>query len=251
MLSIWPRGSRLTHINPNATKCRQTVLMSRNSCAQIASELRVFDGVSARRVDAAVRRARVLDLKAGEALVHRGEPLPGLCAVASGSIKLTMSAPARNERVLRLVAAGESFGESAALRAAASPFDAVAVVPAQVLCIPLEAIDTLVRDDRRFARNLIDCLAEQGVRLAYGLQAEMLQRAPQRLAAYLCSLPGEKEPAGMRIRLPVSKTLLAGLLGVKKETLSRLLRDFVDRRLIAVARREITILDRAGLEALE
>lgn len=225
--------------------------MSRNPCAQIASKLRVFEGVSARRIGAAVRRARVLDLRPGEALVHRGEPLPGLCAVASGSLKLSMSAPARNERVLRLVPPGESFGESVALRAAPSPFDAVAVGAARVLCIPVDSIDALVREDRRFARNLIDRLAEQSVRLACGLQMEMLQRAPQRLAAYLCSLPGEMEPAGMRIRLPVSKTLLAGLLGVKKETLSRLLRDFADRHLIAVARRDITLLDRAGLEALE
>lgn len=225
--------------------------MSRSLCAQVAAGLQVFRGVSGRRIGAAVRRARVLDLRPGDALVRRGEPLPGLCAVASGSLKLSMSAPARNERVLRLVAAGESFGESAALREAPSPFDAVAVVPAQVLCIPLEAIDALVREDRRFARNLIDRLAEQGVRLAAGMQAEMLQRAPQRLAAYLCSLPGEREAVGLRIRLPVSKTLVAALLGVKKETLSRLLRDFADRHLIAVARRDITILDRVGLEALE
>jgi CRP-like cAMP-binding protein len=49
------------------------------------------------------------------------------------------------------------------------------------------------------------------------------------------------------VRLPVSKTVVAGILGVKKETLSRLLRDLSERRLIAVSRRDITILDRAQL----
>ena len=53
-----------------------------------------------------------------------------------------------------------------------------------------------------------------------------------------------------RVSLPVSKTVVAGMLGVKKETLSRLLRDLSDRRLIAVSRREITILDRARLEGV-
>jgi CRP-like cAMP-binding protein len=225
--------------------------MSRSLSASLAAQLEVFRGVSDRRISAVARGARVLELRPGEALVRRGEPLPGLCAVASGSLKLSMSAPGRNERVLRLVPAGETFGESATLRAAPSPFDALAVAPSRVLCIPLETIETLMEEDRRFARNLIDRLAEQGVRLARGMQAEILQRAPQRLAAYLCSLAPADEGADARIRLPVSKTLVAALLGVKKETLSRLLRDFAERGLIAVARREITILDRAGLEALE
>ena len=225
--------------------------MSRSLCARIAAQLPVFHGVSERRVHAAVRRAQLRELQSGEALVRRGAPLPGLCAVASGSLKLSMSAPGRNERILRLVPPGETFGESAALRAVPSPFDALAVAPSQVLCIPLEAIETLMEEDRRFSRNLIDRLAEQGVRLASGIQAEILQRAPQRLAAYLCSLAPEDGAADACIRLPVSKTLVAALLGVKKETLSRLLRDFAERRLIAVARREITILDRPGLEALE
>lgn len=225
--------------------------MGRNSFAEIARGLAVFRGVSERRIAAAVRGARVLDLRPNAAVVHRGEPLPGLCAVASGSLKLSLSARPGNERVLRLVAAGESFGEPAALCKVPSPFDAVAVVPTQVLCIPVQAIEALVRDDRRFARNLIDRLAEQGVRLASGLQAELLQRAPQRLASYLCSLAAAEQTGECRVRLPVSKTLVAGLLGVKKETLSRLLRDFAERRLIAVSRREITILDRAGLEGVE
>ena len=225
--------------------------MGRSLCARIAAPLGVFRGVSERRVNAAARNARVLELRPGEALVRRGEPLPGLCAVTSGSLKLSISAPGRHERVLRLVPCGETFGESATLRGVPSPFDALAVERCQVLCIPLEAVETLMEEDRRFSRNLIDRLAEQGVRLASGMQAEILQRAPQRLAAYLCSLAPQEGAPDARIRLPVSKTLVAALLGVKKETLSRLLRDFAERRLISVARREITILDRAGLEALE
>ena len=43
------------------------------------------------------------------------QKLPGLCAVASGSLKLSVWARPRAERVLGLVAAGESFGEAAAL----------------------------------------------------------------------------------------------------------------------------------------
>jgi CRP-like cAMP-binding protein len=49
----------------------------------------------------------------------------------------------------------------------------------------------------------------------------------------------------------VSKTVVAALVGVKKETLSRLLRDLSERRLIEVSRRDITILDREQLAGIK
>jgi CRP-like cAMP-binding protein len=52
------------------------------------------------------------------------------------------------------------------------------------------------------------------------------------------------------VRLPVSKTLVAARLGVKKETLSRLLRQFAAEGVIEVSRREISILDREALVKL-
>ncbi|HEY7238834.1 MAG TPA: Crp/Fnr family transcriptional regulator [Burkholderiales bacterium] len=224
--------------------------MSRNPCVDIARRLALFRGVSERRIGAATRDARLVSLRSGDALVRRGEALPGLCALAAGSLKLTVSVRPRDERVLGLIAAGESFGEAAAVRDAPAPFDAVAVTDAQVLAIPLEAIELLVRRDAAFARNLLDRLAAEILGLLAGIEAGMLQRAPQRLASYLCTLAGSAGASVRRVSLPVSKTVVAAMLGMKKETLSRLLRDLSERRLIAVSRREITILDRARLEGV-
>jgi CRP-like cAMP-binding protein len=124
------------------------------------------------------------------------------------------------------------------------------VTDAKVLAIPVDAIELLLQRDTAFARNLLDRLAAEILRLLAGIEAGMLQRAPQRLASYLCTLAGSDGAAARRVSLPVSKTVVAAMLGVKKETLSRLLRDLSERRVIAVSRREITILDRARLEGV-
>jgi len=225
--------------------------VTRNPCVRIASGLALFRGVSERRIVSASREARLVQLDAGEALVRRGGKLPGLCAVASGSLKLCVWARPRAERVLGLVAAGESFGEGAVLAGAPAPFDAVAVTEAQVLAIPVDALELLLRVDRTFARNLVERLAGEVLHLLADIEAGMLQRAPQRLASYLCSLSGTGDPLGWRVRLPVSKTVVAGIVGVKKETLSRLLRDLSERHLIAVSRRDITIFDREQLAGIK
>jgi Mn-dependent DtxR family transcriptional regulator len=52
------------------------------------------------------------------------------------------------------------------------------------------------------------------------------------------------------VRLPVSKTLVAARLGVKKETLSRLLHQLAADGVIAVERRDVRILDAARLSSV-
>jgi CRP-like cAMP-binding protein len=84
--------------------------------------------------------------------------------------------------------------------------------------------------------------------------AEMERRmlpSLQRLAAYLDSIaePGAA-PGAWVARLPVSKTLVAARLDMKKETLSRLLHELAERGTISVSRRVITILDRERLASL-
>jgi CRP-like cAMP-binding protein len=51
------------------------------------------------------------------------------------------------------------------------------------------------------------------------------------------------------VDLPLSKTVIAARLGMKKETLSRLLHQFAADGIIDVRRREIAILDRRRLGA--
>src|SRR4029077_738682 len=69
-------------------------------------------------------------------------------------------------------------------------------------------------------------------------------RSAQRLAAYLDSIAEPaRDAARLAPRLAVSKTLLAARLGIKKETLSRLLREFASDGLIEVSGRTIAIRD--------
>jgi len=79
-----------------------------------------------------------------------------------------------------------------------------------------------------------------------------MQPSRQRLAAYLNSIAAPADaPGAWEARLPVSKTLLAARLDIKKETLSRLLRQLAEDGVISVARRVITVHDRKRLASLD
>ena len=212
------------------------------------AKLALFRGVPLPDVARVARQARVQRVPDGEALVRRGGQLPGLCVLTSGALKFALPVPERSERVLGLVSGCGTFGEAAALLRRPSSLDIVALADSALLVLPLPAVESLAAATPRFARNLLELLAGRALELQAELEAGVLQRAPQRLAAYLASLApagAGQEPA--TFELPVSKTLLAAILGIKKETLSRLLRDLVERGVIAVSRRRVTVIDRDRL----
>ena len=163
-------------------------------------------------------------------------------------LKLALHRSDGAERVVRFVGHGESFGEASALLGRPSAVDASALADSVVAVISASSLRALMGRDAGFARRMADLLAARMLHLLTEVEASELRPAGERLAAYLLDLA---EPQGDRgsltACLPATKTLVAARLGMKKETLSRLLHDLAARHLIEVSRREISILDRAGL----
>ena len=149
--------------------------------------------------------------------------------------------------VLRLLKPGDTFAEAPAVLGQASRVDALALADTVLVMVATPCILALLQRDTRFGRNLAKLLAERTRELMAELEGAM-QPSAWRLATYLDAIaqPGEL-PGTWAARLPVSKTLLAARLGMKKETLSRLLRQFARSGIISVSQRHITILDRERL----
>ena len=196
--------------------------------------------------------ARLLDevtihrLKRGNAILRRGEQAESVFGVAQGQLKLALRGDSGEEKLLRIVAPGETFGESLVFAPRPSPVDAVALNDALVVAFPAMRIHELVESDPQFARAALAGLAEGMHHLVEEIEAGTLLTARQRIASYLVALA----KGASRVRLPVTKTLVASQLGVTKETFSRLLREFADRGLILVEKRDIVLHDRARLEAI-
>jgi CRP-like cAMP-binding protein len=202
-------------------------------------------GMSAAHAAALARHAKAHHARRGEIIARRSAPLAGIYALDAGTVKLSLRGPDGEERVLRIVSAVDSFGEPTALLGKPCQYDAYALTDVRYAVVPSSAIFTLVESDKRFARRVVITLAERSFMILHEFTAATTQRGAQRLASYLESLA--RQQAKSCIQLPVSKTVVAALLGMKKETLSRLLHQFAADGIISVARREISILDAGNL----
>jgi CRP-like cAMP-binding protein len=186
----------------------------------------------------------------GQRVVRRGERVPSLYAVAFGNVKTCLPQNGGSEMVLGLLGPGATFGKSAVLLDRPAQVDVVALDDTMLVAVRAACVVALVERNLRFSRNLARALAERNHVLVAELETSRL-RSAQRLAAYLDSIAQPAaQPGTWAARLAVSKTLLASRLGIKKETLSRLLRELAGGGLIDVAGREITIRDRLGLQRL-
>ncbi|MEW6690133.1 MAG: Crp/Fnr family transcriptional regulator [Pseudomonadota bacterium] len=215
------------------------------------SNLPLFRDIPQRSIAQIAAQSRTQRIRRGAALARKGEKLPGVVAMAYGSLKLALRRTGGDEKVVRFLGPNETFGEASILLDRPSPVDAVALADSMLGIIPAAPLQRLLENDSAFARNLVRILGARFLDLLGEVEATVQQNGVQRLAHYLDSLA---EPNGDAeswiVRLPANKTTIAARLGVTKETMSRLLRELTNRELITVSRREIMIRDRARLAQL-
>jgi CRP-like cAMP-binding protein len=217
----------------------------------VISKLPTFRQLSGMSLAMLANHSVLSEVHRGAAIVARGEPIRGVIALAYGSAKLSLRRASGEEKVVRLLGPGEHFGLASAILDKPCPVDLVALQNCLVVTIPPGPVLRLMEQDTGFARAVARAMAERMLELVAELETSLQQTGLQRLA---CFLDSRAEPNGQAgtwvVHLPATKTTIAARLGVKKETLSRMLRELASRSLIAVAGPEIAILDRAGLMQL-
>lgn len=215
----------------------------------VLSNVALFRALGQRRIAELAPRARAIQLRRGAMICERGSCLPGLYAIGYGQVKLAFRGDAE-ERVTRIATGSETFGLAAAILGRPTLYEAAALEDSLVIMVPTATLLQMVENDPRFARTVILELAERTLTLLAEVESGALHGGVQRLAAYLDALAGNPVNGACTVRLPTTKTVIAARLGIKKETLSRLLRGLAQKGLIAVEQREIEILDRRRLAAL-
>lgn len=217
----------------------------------VIASLPAFRQLSRKDLDTLANHSQLRESRRGAVIVGRGERMPGVIALAYGTAKLALRRANGDEKVVRLLGPGENFGLAATLLDRPCPVHLVALSNSLVATIPPVPLLRLMEQDIGFARGVARALAERVLQLVGELEASVQQSGLQRLACYLDSLAEPNgQPGSWIARLPTTKTTIAARLGIKKETLSRMLRELASRGLIAVSGPQVDILDRAGLAGL-
>jgi CRP-like cAMP-binding protein len=188
---------------------------------------------------------------AGTVLFRRGDPCDGFHVIVLGRVKLALLTAAGAEKVVEILAPGQSFGEAVMFIGRPHNLFAQALADSLLLHVGRSATLEAVAGNAGFARCMIDELAQRQCRLVADIEAYTLKSATERVIGYLLAALAEAPCPGQPadVVLAASKSVLASRLNITREHFSRILHELSLAGLIRVSGRNIHILDPAGLRA--
>ena len=186
------------------------------------------------------------EYRKGQLIFTEGEVSRGFCVLAAGTVKIYRLGPDGRERIIHVVAAGDSFAE-AAMFMTAYPATVEALSATTVLWIEKNGFKQLLGHDSKLSFKIIGALVQRLNHLRNVLTDLTLKEVPARFASYVLSLPAQP---GQPIRSNISKTTLAQMLGTTKETFSRLLARLSQHRVLTYRGNLIRVGNRTRLEKI-
>jgi len=213
---------------------------------ELLRSVTLFAGVNEQTLARLARRLQRRTYRRNEVIFHRGDPAGAIHLIRSGRVKVTLPSEEGDETVLTLMGAGECFGEIAALDGEPRSATLTAVEPTETLALLREDLLACVREEPDLALALIQTLAARVRRTDAWLEDAYFQDLDTRLARRLVQLAddqGKATPDGIEVAFPLTQSDLAGMLGVTRVSVNRLLGTYQDDRLLRLNRGSFTVLN--------
>jgi CRP/FNR family cyclic AMP-dependent transcriptional regulator len=214
-----------------------------------------FGGLPLRERRALLAATELLRLRPGEMLFRQGDKVsPGTGAffgLVQGRFKISSLREDGKEAILVVLEAGNWFGEISLIDQQPRTHDATAMGAAEVLALPRPAFDQLMRR-QPFSQAICRMLAAR-TRSLFGMVEDATLRSTRvRVARRLLLLSrGDATQArDARPAVPVSQEVLAMMLGITRQTLSKELQALSAQGAISLGYGRIAIEAPALLERL-
>jgi len=200
------------------------------------------------RVDALICGAR--KVTRGETLYRQGDVFRNLYAIKGGAFKTVVALRDGREQITGFHIAGEPLGLDG-IHAGEHTADAVALEDGMLCIMPYGRLERLCGEVRPMQRHLHRLMSGEIVRSTQLMALLGSMRAEERVSAFLLNLSERlraRRHAHLEFKLRMSREEIGSYLGMKLETVSRILSRFQSEQLIAVRGKQIRILDAQRLQ---
>ncbi|MGD2136214.1 MAG: Crp/Fnr family transcriptional regulator [Gemmatimonadales bacterium] len=194
------------------------------------------------------RAAREKSYPKGSVILFEDDPGDALYVVLTGQVKVVLIGEDGREVILSMLKEGDFFGEMSLIDDQPRSAHVIAVDDSNLLVLRREDFRACLEESPRIALGLLQALSRRLRRADDKIGGLVLLDVNGRVARLLIELADEHD--GRIIPRKVTHHTIAQMIGSSRETVSRTIRDFAERGLIEVSRKDITVLDRGRLEDL-
>jgi CRP/FNR family transcriptional regulator, cyclic AMP receptor protein len=193
------------------------------------------------------RRAPVRQFVAGSSIYAPQHGDDVMFMINEGQVQLYQLDKSGKMLTQAILEAGTLFGEMAALGQSMHANFAQALTPCTLCVMTTGDVHDLLLSDLRISNRLLQTVGKRLVDTQRQLSILTLKRVPSRLAWALRSL----SRSGNTSKIVVTHAILASMIGANRETVTKLLNEFVDAGILKLYRGSILILNADALTALE
>ena len=217
------------------------------SVTAILQKVPLFSQLAAAELDRVAEITRERSYPRNSVILFEDDPGDALYVVATGQVKVVLIGEDGREVILSVLGEGDFFGEMSLIDEEPRSAHVIAMEDSNLLVIRREDFQAILQQSPGIAMGLLRELSRRLRRVDEKVGSLVLLDVNGRVAQLLLDLADEARSD--RITRRLTQHTIAQMIGSSRETVSRTMRELVDKGFIEISRREILIRDRAALEA--
>jgi CRP/FNR family transcriptional regulator len=190
----------------------------------------------------------------GAVLFVQGQTPRGIFVLCKGSVKLSINSPGGRTVIVKLAEPGEVLGLSATISGKPYEVTAETIDPCQVNFVKRDDFLRFLKDDVEACFKVAEQLSEKYHKACKEVRwLGLSHSAAEKLAKLLLewsSKNRESAKAAPRLKLRLTHGEIAQMMGLSRETVSRVFADFRKQRLVQQNGSSLVIPDRVALKSL-
>ncbi|RAU23399.1 Crp/Fnr family transcriptional regulator [Paramagnetospirillum kuznetsovii] len=234
-----PHATGATGAGPSSCPCRpacegptadcdrtlgtpQRLFRGARSTQDVVMGLPMFDGIQSEVLNRLLADSSAINRRRSTLLFGAGDEADCFYIVLDGAVKLFALAQDGRESIVEIFGPGTSFAEAAMLATGKFPLHAEVIEDASLIRVGRRAFMHTLHSDHALAYRMLAGLVKWNRRLAMEIR-DLKERTPwQRVAEFLLAQTAASEGKA-DIALPFNKEVLASRVGIRRESLSRVL----------------------------
>lgn len=207
----------------------------------------LFSGLEDAQFGEVLEHASTVELLQGQILFNQGDAANAFYWVADGVIRLYRASPQGDEKVIELAGPNRLFAEAVLFMGGQFPVNAAAQVPSRLIAFDGRTFKEWLTKDARRCFLLMAGMSSRLHKLVNEIDRLTLMKGADRLLQYLLDHSDPDDSGRQKVEWEAPKQVIASRIGVKPETLSRLLHKLSDQGCIELDGDALYIKDAARL----
>ena len=220
----------------------------KNECIDCACVMKSMGTLKNCQLENLEKNHAVVKFKKGNSIIKQGMFSTNVVFLRTGLAKIHITGP-YNEQIVRLIKAPTYLGLPTTFGNKINQYSVTAVLDSEVCFIDISMFRIILKENSEFSAYIIQELSQSELE-SYGRCANRTQKQTRgNLADVLLDLSDNIFESDS-FMLPISQSDIGNLVDASRESVNRLLSEFISDNIIEMKGREVSILNKKSLQII-